>query len=183
MASCDSIAPVAATALGPGLGVRASTCGPTTRPQRRLKLRRARKPMHILLVEDNPGDVRLVREALSERRLRCRLNVAENGVEALAFLRRQGKHADAPRPHLIFLDLSLPLKDGREVLEEIKNDQDLRRIPVVILTSSRAEQDICKSYDLHVNCYISKRLDLRRFITVVQVVQGFWFNIAILPPR
>jgi len=134
-------------------------------------------------VEDNPGDVRLAQEALKDAKVRNNLHVAMDGVEALAFLRREGKYADAPHPDLILLDLNLPRKDGREVLEEIKSDENLRRIPVVILTMSKAEEDILKTYDLHANCYVTKPLDLDCFIEVVQAIEGFWFSIVRLPPN
>ncbi len=140
-------------------------------------------PVEILLVEDNPGDVRLAQEALKDAKVRNNLHVAMDGVEALAFLRREGKYADAPHPDLILLDLNLPRKDGREVLEEIKSDENLRRIPVVILTMSKAEEDILKTYDLHANCYVTKPLDLDCFIEVVQAIEGFWFSIVRLPPN
>jgi two-component system, chemotaxis family, response regulator Rcp1 len=140
------------------------------------------RPVEILLVEDNPGDVRLTREALKEGKVRNNLHVAQDGVEALAFLRREGRHAGAVRPDLILLDLNLPRKDGREVLEEIKADPQLRPIPVVILTSSQAEQDIVRAYDLHANCYVSKPVDLDQFITVVKSIEDFWFAIVKLPP-
>lgn len=135
----------------------------------------------ILLVEDNPGDVRLIEEALREGRVRANLRVVEDGVEALAFLRRQGRYARAARPDLILLDLSLPKKNGREVLADIKNDPYLRRIPVVVLTTSEAEQDVIESYDLHANCYITKPMDLAQFIKVVQTIEDFWFTIVKLP--
>ena len=142
------------------------------------------KPIDILLVEDNPGDVRLTREALKEGKVLInQLNVARDGVEALAFLRRQGEFSDAVRPDIILLDLNLPKKDGREVLAEIKNDPELRRIPVVILTTSKAEEDILKSYDMHANCYITKPVDLDQFITVVQSIEDFWLTIVKLPPE
>ena len=141
------------------------------------------KPIDILLVEDNPGDVRLTKEALKEGKVRInKLHVVMDGMEALAFLRRQGKFSDVIRPDIILLDLNLPKKDGREVLAEIKNDPDLRRIPVVILTTSKAEEDILKSYDLHANCYITKPVDLNQFITVVQSIEDFWLTIVKLPP-
>jgi two-component system, chemotaxis family, response regulator Rcp1 len=139
------------------------------------------RPIDILLVEDNPGDVRLTREALREGKVRNHLYVAADGVEALRFLRREGEHADAVRPDLILLDLNLPKKDGREVLEEIKGDPALRSIPVVVLTSSQAEQDICRAYDLHANCYVTKPVDLEQFITVVKSIEAFWFTIVKLP--
>jgi two-component system, chemotaxis family, response regulator Rcp1 len=140
-------------------------------------------PVEVLLVEDNPGDVRLTREALKEGKLRVNLHVAPDGVEALAFLRRQGRYVDAIRPDLILLDLNLPKKDGREVLQEIKRDDALRTIPVVILTSSQAEQDIARAYDLHANCYVTKPVDLDQFINVVRSIEDFWFALVKLPPQ
>lgn len=140
------------------------------------------KPIEILLVEDNPGDARLAQEALVEAKVRNNLYIVEDGELAMRFLRREGPYADKPRPDLILLDLNLPKKDGREVLAEIKEDADLRRIPVVILTTSQAEQDIVKSYDLHANCYITKPVDLDKFIEVVQSIERFWFTIVELPP-
>jgi len=147
-----------------------------------MSARTASQPIEVLLVEDNPGDVRLTREALKEGKVHNNLSVAPDGVEALAFLRRQGRYADAPRPDLILLDLNLPKKDGREVLEEIKSDPALRSIPVVILTTSEAERDIARAYDLHANCYITKPVDLDQFITVVKSIEDFWFTIVKLPP-
>ena len=141
------------------------------------------RPIEILLVEDNPADVRLTVEALKESKIRNRLNVAENGMEAMAYLRREGKYADATRPDLILLDLNLPLKDGREVLADIKADQDLKIIPIVILTTSKAEQDIVKTYNLHANCYVTKPVDLEQFITVVRAIEDFWLTIVKLPPN
>ncbi|MBA7689603.1 Response regulator rcp1 [subsurface metagenome] len=141
------------------------------------------KSIEILLVEDNPGDVRLTREALKEDKVLNNLNVAEDGIEALAFLNREGKYADAPRPELILLDLNLPKKDGRDVLAEIKANGDLKRIPVVVLTGSWAEEDIIKSYDLHANCYITKPVDLEQFIKVVKSIDEFWLDIVKLPPE
>lgn len=141
------------------------------------------RPVEILLVEDNAGDVRLAREGLRECKLLNNLHVAEDGVRALAFLRHQGEHAKAPRPDLIMLDLNLPRKDGREVLREIKEDDELKRIPVVILTTSKAEEDIVKSYSLHANCYVTKPLAIEQFITVVKAIESFWFTIVKLPPR
>ena len=141
------------------------------------------RPIEVLLVEDNPGDVRLTREALREGKVRNNLYVASDGVEALRFLRKEAEHADAVRPDLILLDLNLPKKDGREVLEEIKRDPSLRHIPVVILTSSQAESDIVRAYDLHANCYVTKPVDLDQFITVVQSIESFWFTIVKLPPE
>ena len=142
---------------------------------------RISRPVEILLVEDNPGDVRLTREALREGKVRNNLHVAPDGVEALAFLRKEGRYADAVRPDLILLDLNLPRKDGREVLEEIKVDPSLRYIPVVVLTSSQAEQDIVRAYDLHANCYVTKPVDLDQFIHVVKSIEDFWFTIVKLP--
>ncbi|WP_028579917.1 response regulator [Desulfogranum japonicum] len=138
-------------------------------------------PVEILLVEDNPGDVRLTIEGLKEGKVRNNLSVVEDGVEALAFLRKEGKYSDAVRPDLILLDLNLPKKDGREVLSEIKSDNDLCRIPVVVLTTSKAEQDILKAYSLHANCYITKPVDLDQFIAVVESIEDFWFTIVKLP--
>ena len=138
-------------------------------------------PVEILLVEDNPGDVRLTKEALKEGKVYSNLHWAKDGVEALEFLRRQGKFADVPRPDIILLDLNLPKKDGREVLSEIKNDDDLKRIPVVILTTSKAEEDVLRSYKLHANCYVTKPVDLEKFIVVVQSIDKFWLTVVTLP--
>jgi CheY-like chemotaxis protein len=140
-----------------------------------------RRAIEILLVEDNPGDVRLTLEALKEGRVRHHLHVAHDGVEALAFLRRQGQFAAAVRPDLILLDLNLPRMDGREVLAEVKSDPTLKIIPIVVLTTSRAEQDIFFSYQLQANCYITKPVDLERFITVVRSIEEFWLTIVTLP--
>ena len=137
--------------------------------------------VEILLVEDNPGDVRLTKEAMKEGKIRNNLSVASDGVEAMAFLRREGKYADAPRPDVVLLDLNLPKKDGRSVLKEIKEDPNLRRIPVVILTSSKADEDVLNSYDLHANCFVTKPGDLEQFIDVVKSVEGFWLQIVKLP--
>ncbi len=139
------------------------------------------RPAEFLLVEDNPGDVRLTQEALKECKLRNNLSVVGDGVEALAFLRREGKYADVPKPDVILLDLNLPRKGGREVLAEIKADPVLRRIPVVVITSSEAEQDVLASYDLHVNCYVNKPVDLDQFIKVVRSIGTFWLTIVKLP--
>jgi two-component system, chemotaxis family, response regulator Rcp1 len=141
------------------------------------------RPIEILLVEDNPGDVRLTQEALKEGKVSNNLHVAYDGIEALAFLRREGKFEKAVRPDLILLDLNLPKMDGRELLAEIKDDDDLKRIPVVILTTSKAEEDVVKTYNLHANCYISKPVDLDQFITVVKAIEGFWMTIVKLPPN
>ena len=137
----------------------------------------------ILRVEDSPADVRLTQEALRSSKLINRLMVAGDGVEAMAVLRRQGRYANAVRPDLILLDLNLPKKTGREVLAEIKEDPELRSIPVVVVTSSSAEQDIVKSYNLHANCYISKPIDLENFVRMVHAVQDFWVGIVKLPPK
>jgi chemotaxis family two-component system response regulator Rcp1 len=139
------------------------------------------RPIEILLVEDNPGDVRLTVEGLKEGKVRNNLHVAKDGVEAMAFLHRQGDHARAVRPDLILLDLNLPRMDGREVLAEIKADSKLKTIPVVILTTSRAEQDVLRSYELQANCYITKPVDLEQFMTVVQSIENFWLTIVTLP--
>ncbi len=141
------------------------------------------KTVEILLVEDSPGDVRLTIEALKEGKVRNKLSVVTDGVEAMDFLHRRGAFASAPRPDIILLDLNLPRKDGREVLQEIKMDPVLRRIPVVVLTTSTAEEDIIRSYDLHVNCYISKPVDMERFIEVVKAIDNFWFSIVKLPQK
>jgi len=139
------------------------------------------RSVEILLVEDNPGDVRLTREALKEGKIRNNLHVAMDGVEALAFLRQEGAHAGAPRPDIILLDLNLPRKNGREVLEEIKEDPVLRQIPVVVLTTSEAEQDVARAYTLHANCYISKPVDLDQFINVIRSIEDFWLTVVKLP--
>jgi len=139
------------------------------------------KPIEILLVEDNEGDVRLAVEALKDAKIYNHINFVQDGVEAMAYVRKQGKYATALRPDLILLDLNMPKKDGREVLAEIKTDPDLRSIPVVILTISQAEQDILKAYDLHANCYITKPVDLDQFNKVVHSIEEFWFTIVKLP--
>jgi len=139
-------------------------------------------PIEILLVEDSPSDVDLTREALEDTKVHNNLSVVGDGAEALAFLRRQGQYADAPHPDLILLDLNLPKMGGREVLAEIKNDPELRRIPVVVLTTSAAEQDIVESYNLHANCYVKKPVDLDAFIQVVRSIDNFWLAIVKLPP-
>jgi two-component system, chemotaxis family, response regulator Rcp1 len=140
-------------------------------------------PINILLVEDSPADVRLTREALKEAKVVNTLHVAPDGVEALAFLKRKGKHADAPRPGLILLDLNLPKKDGREVLKEIKDDESLRRIPVVVLTTSKAEEDIIRTYNLHANAYVTKPVDLAQFLKVIRSIEQFWLAVVTLPPN
>jgi len=139
------------------------------------------KPIEILLVEDNPGDVDLTREALENNKLRNNLHVVSDGDAAMAFLRHEGKYAGAPRPGMVLLDLNLPKKNGREVLAEMKADENLKRIPVVILTSSSSEEDIHKSYNLHANCYVTKPIELGHFIKVVQAIEDFWLTIVELP--
>lgn len=137
--------------------------------------------IEILLVEDNPGDVRLTQEVLREGKIFNHLSVVEDGVQAIEFLHRKGKFDCAPRPDLILLDLNLPRKDGREVLEEIKFSSDFRRIPVVVLTTSQSEDDIVQAYDFHANCYITKPIDLEQFIKVVRSIEAFWLTIVKLP--
>ena len=139
------------------------------------------RPANFLLVEDNPGDVRLTQEALKSHKVQNNLHVVTDGEEAMAFLRKQGKYKDVPRPDIILLDLNLPKKDGREVLAEIKSDQNLKTIPVVIISSSEAEQDIIKSYDLNANCYVTKPVNFDQFIKVVQSINEFWLTIVKLP--
>ncbi|MHC4513050.1 MAG: response regulator [Planctomycetota bacterium] len=139
--------------------------------------------VEILLVEDNPGDVRLTQEALKDSKLVNKLHVVGDGDEALAFLRKQNEHANAPRPDLIVLDLNLPKKSGREVLAEIKEDPDLRRIPVVVLTISTSEGDVLETYDLHANCFITKPIGLEQFLEVVRSIEDFWLSIVRLPPK
>ena len=141
------------------------------------------KAIEILLVEDNPGDVRLAREALKDAKVRNNLHAVGDGVEAMDFLHRKGKYMASPRPDLILLDLNLPKKDGREVLEEIKTDDNLKRIPVVILTTSKDEADVLKTYNLHANCFITKPINLDQFIKVVQSIEEFWLTIVRLPPN
>lgn len=141
------------------------------------------KPIHILLVEDNPGDMRLTVEALKEGKVRNEMSWAKDGVEALDFLFRRGAFANADAPDLILLDLNLPKKNGREVLEEIKNDPKLKSIPVVVLTTSRAEEDILRSYELHANCYIIKPVDLDKFMAVIKAIDHFWLSIVTRPPH
>jgi CheY-like chemotaxis protein len=148
-----------------------------------MKVGEESRPIEILLVEDNAGDVRLVKEALEENKFLNNLHMARDGVEAMKFLHKEGEYANAVRPDLILLDLNLPKKDGREVLAEVKVDEDLKRIPVVIMTISKAEEDILKTYNLHANCYITKPIDLDQFIKVVKSVENFWLAIVELPPR
>jgi CheY-like chemotaxis protein len=137
--------------------------------------------IEILLVEDNPGDIRLTQEAFKEGKVSNEINVVNDGIEALAYLRQEEQYADASRPDVILLDLNLPRKDGYEVLAEIKKDPDLRRIPVVILTTSEAERDILQTYYMHANCYITKPVDLDQFITVIKSIESFWLNVVKLP--
>jgi two-component system, chemotaxis family, response regulator Rcp1 len=141
------------------------------------------QPVEILMVEDNPRDARLAVEALKDGKVRNNLHHVSDGVTAMRFLYRQAEYAQAPRPDLILLDLNLPRKDGREVLEEIKEDPELKLVPVVVLTTSEAERDLVKTYDLHANAYVVKPIDLDRFVEVVQAIEGFWFTIVKLPPR
>ena len=139
------------------------------------------KPIDVLLVEDDPGDTLMIKEAFADNKVRNRLSSVTDGVEALAFLRREGAYAEAPRPDLILLDLNLPRKDGREVLQEIKNDPELRTIPVVVLTTSEAEEDILRSYSLHANAYVTKPVDFERFIAVVRQIDDFFVEVVRLP--
>jgi CheY-like chemotaxis protein len=141
------------------------------------------KPIDILLVEDNPGDVVLVEEVLSDSKMWNRLHVVSDGEQAMEFVRRQGKHAGAPRPDLILLDLNLPKKSGREVLREVKTHPDLKTIPVVVLTSSKSDDDVVKSYELHANAYILKPVDFHQFMKVMRAIEDFWFVTVKLPPR
>jgi CheY-like chemotaxis protein len=144
--------------------------------------RAATQPVVILLVEDSSGDARLAMEALKDAKVRNELHWVKDGVEAMEFLRREGDYSAAPRPDVVLLDLNLPRKDGREVLAEIKGDEDLRRIPVVVLTISADEQDVLRSYNTHANCYVTKPLDLDRFMEVVKSIEDFWLEIVKLPP-
>ena len=140
------------------------------------------KPIEILLVEDNPGDADLARDALEHSKMKNNLYVAEDGVEAMNYLKKEGKYKNATHPDLILLDLNLPKKDGRQVLAEIKADDRLKRIPVVILTTSKDEADVMQSYNLHANCYITKPIDLKQFMKVVKSIEDFWLSIVVLPP-
>ncbi len=137
--------------------------------------------MQILIVEDNPADARLVREVMRDSKVINEIHWVPDGVEALAYLRRQGKYADAPRPNLIFLDLNMPRKDGREVLHDVKDDDELRRIPIVVMTSSQAEEDVARAYDQHANCYVRKPIDFEQFHAVVKTLENFWFATVELP--
>jgi two-component system, chemotaxis family, response regulator Rcp1 len=141
------------------------------------------RPIDILLVEDNPGDVMLVEEVLSDSKVRNRLHVVSDGEQAMEFVRRQGKHAGAPRPDLILLDLNLPKKGGREVLREVKTHPDLKTIPVVVLSSSKSDDDVVNSYELHANAYILKPVDFHQFMKVMRAIEDFWFITVKLPPR
>jgi len=141
------------------------------------------EPVEILLAEDNPGDVTLTKKALEQGNIINNLHVANDGVEAIQFLRQEGEYADEPRPDLVLLDLNMPRKDGREVLEEIKGDEDLRRIPVVVMTSSEAEEDIVKSYDLHANAYLTKPIDYDGFLDIVRSIEEFWLTVVKMPPE
>jgi len=141
------------------------------------------EPVEILLAEDNPGDVTLTKKALEQGNIINNLHVASDGVEAIRFLRQEGEYADEPRPDLVLLDLNMPRKDGREVLEEIKEDEDLRRIPVVVMTSSEAEEDIVKSYDRHANAYLTKPIDYDGFLDIVRSIEEFWLTVVKMPPE
>ena len=143
----------------------------------------ALRAIEILMVEDNPGDVRLTREALKGGKVLNQLHVVEDGVAALDFLYRRNPHQEAPRPDVILLDLNLPKMDGREVLARIKSDDTLRLIPVVVLTTSQAEEDVLRAYQLNANCYVTKPVDLHQFNRIVQVIEEFWFTVVSLPPR
>ena len=144
---------------------------------------RAGRPIQILMVEDNPDDIELTVEALKDARVANHLTAVQDGEEALSYLRGRGKYAQAVRPDLILLDLNMPRKHGRDVLREIKNDPKLKRIPVVILTTSQAEDDILHTYDLHANCYITKPVDFNQFLKVVRSIEDFWLTVVKLPPR
>ena len=140
------------------------------------------RTIEVLLIEDNPGDVNLTRLALADRAINVNLSVVPDGVEAMNFLHRQGEYQQAVHPDLILLDWNLPRKDGREVLVEIKTNERLQRIPIVVLTTSQAEEDIRKAYDLHANCYITKPVDFQKFVQIIQSIENFWFTIVQLPP-
>lgn len=152
-----------------------------TNPSSQMSTRINRAPVRILLVEDNPGDVRLTQEAFREARVLVDLTVASDGIEAMDMLKRRGPYADFKRPDLILLDLNLPRKNGRELLTEIKADDELRRIPVIVMTTSKAEQDIHRAYNLNANCYITKPVDLEEFLNVVRSIEDFWLTIVTLP--
>ncbi|MBU1194050.1 MAG: response regulator [Proteobacteria bacterium] len=140
-------------------------------------------PAQVLLVEDNIDDVELTLEALKDSKVRMDVHVVSDGIAAMKFLRRQGEYANKPRPDLILLDLNLPLMDGREVLKTVRNDPDLTDLPVVVLTTSQSEEDVCKAYKLHANCYISKPVDFKQFSEIVKQIEGFWFQLVKLPRR
>ncbi len=140
-------------------------------------------PIQVLLVEDNPGDAQLTRIALEDSKISIHLNVVEDGVEAMAFLRKQEKYVKAAHPDIVLLDFNLPRKDGREVLAEMKGDENLKRIPVVVLTTSQTQEDILKAYNLSANCYITKPVDFDQFVKIVQSIENFWFAIVKLPPE
>jgi CheY-like chemotaxis protein len=144
---------------------------------------KAMQPIEILLVEDNPGDVRLTREALKDAKVANTLHVVEDGVAALDYLHQRGQYAQAARPHLVLLDLNLPKKNGREVLAEVKSTDRLKAIPIVILTTSQAEEDVLRAYNLHANCYITKPVDFTQFTNIVKTIEDFWLTIVTLPPR
>jgi len=148
-----------------------------------VRIMNAVRPVDILLVEDNPGDIRLTKEALKDAKVMNEIFVAKDGVEAIEFLRRKGRFSNVPLPDLILLDLNLPKKDGRQVLAEIKEDPILKHIPVVVLTTSKADEDIVKTYNLHANAYITKPVDLNRFAEIIHVLNEFWFTIVKLPPK
>jgi two-component system response regulator len=137
----------------------------------------------ILVVEDNPGDARLIKEVLNDNKIYSSLYIVNDGVEAMEFLHNHGKYSSVPKPDIIILDLNLPKRDGREVLAEIKSDDELKHIPIVIMTISQAEEDILKTYKLHANCYITKPIDLNEFIKVVKSIEDFWFSVVKLPPK
>jgi two-component system, chemotaxis family, response regulator Rcp1 len=141
------------------------------------------KPLNILLIEDNGGDVRLMKEAFKQSKIRSELSVVEDGVQAILFLKKEGDYISSPRPDLILLDLNLPKKDGREVLSEIKKDEELKRIPVIVLTTSRAEQDVLISYSLYANCYITKPTGFQQLVEVVKAIKDFWLFRVKLPPK
>lgn len=141
------------------------------------------RPIHILLVEDSPSDAKLTMAALKEAKVANRVSHVEDGIQAMAFIRREGPYAAVTRPDLILLDLNLPRKNGREILQELKSDPDLKVIPVVVLTTSRAEQDILHSYQLHANCYVTKPVNFERFLEIVQSIEQFWLTVVTLPPE
>ena len=143
----------------------------------------AAKPIEILLVEDSKGDIGLIEEVFEEAKIRNNLHIAEDGEEAILFLNKQGPFSDAPRPDIILLDLNLPKKDGREVLQEVKGDDNLKNIPIVVLTTSKAEEDILRSYNLHANAYVTKPVDFNQFIKVIKSIEDFWLEIVKLPSK